>query len=164
MSSTGWTLLPWIMLSRLKGKGPVFDKGCLDRAGCLWRENGLRINRTRYRLFPCLNHLIKFLADLRCDEAVSTHKSVVEVVAQNSGIRTSDVLCNRVKHIESRKLPLWRYLVRRDVNPCMNRVNSREETIMDSWCRNLHCGCGFPRPLRFLGHVVWIHSQSWSEY
>jgi hypothetical protein len=59
-----------LLLLGLESLSSGFNKGCLNWAGNIGREDWSRIQRARNRFFPSLEHLIKLSPNLRVNLCV----------------------------------------------------------------------------------------------
>ncbi len=80
---TGYHLLgPSLLLLRsLRSSASGFVQRVLNRSYCFNREYRPLVQRSRYRLFPCIQHLLQLPPYVVIEQGICIHKNAVEVSA-----------------------------------------------------------------------------------
>lgn len=86
----------------LQGGCTGLDEGALDIPSDFGREDRARVQRTRDRLLPRLQHLVQLATSLSIDQGVRIHKGLIHVSPQKQRIRGPDILDDGVDYIQGR--------------------------------------------------------------
>ena len=92
-------LAPHLLCLLLDCSSPCLDQSIFDWSDSVERKHRSRLDRTRNRLFPRLKHFIEFPPDRLTDRCICVHERLIQCIAKEEGIWTSDIFDDGIKYI-----------------------------------------------------------------
>lgn len=95
-------LRPHLLLLRLQSRSPRLDQGGLDRPNRVGGKDRSFVYRTRHGLLPRLQHLLHLSTGRIVDRGIGVHERLVQILAEEQGVGSADVLHDRIQQIDKR--------------------------------------------------------------
>lgn len=99
-------IIPHLLLLGLHSRCSCLDQGVFNWTSDIRWEDRACIHRTRYRLFPSLQHLVHLSPDAIVHQCISFHEGRVKLATEKEGIGGTDIFDDGIEDVECRQLLL----------------------------------------------------------